>query len=551
MLLSRQQLVLLITLMVAGFAIRSGAWAIFHTGAIESEGAEYARIAQNIRSGTGYVGITYPGPELGFGPLFPFLIAAASYATPDFDTAGRLVSLFLCSLLPLPVFLVARRLFGTNVGLLAALLTVVHPLFINLSIAIYSEGPYATVLVLAFWLSLRALDRPSIGSWAAVGLAFGCGYLIRQEALAGFALSVVLGVLAGRARLKHATAAIAACALLMAPYSLFLYRATGSVRIEGKSLINNTVATRLMQGQDRCEVDYGVDDDLRPRGVVMVPTATLGADGKSTDIIRIVAKALPQNLPKLFGNLSARWLGAPFLPALALLGLCRRWPRQDAVARLLIFLAPLGTTLVTFTVFHSVYERYYFVLVPFLVIWAAFGLTVCAQWTYDTVRQLAVTPDLATWISHTVAPIITAVMVANTWNAVRHHWLFTDASTETRYIRDAGEWIGRQQSQPVKIMDLFTPLTFHARAQFVHFPCCKPETAIRFLDASHVDYVVLRRDLTFTPYYKDWIDLGIPSNRAELVYRGPADHPELVLYRWHRPTQDQQIRASEIAGRNP
>src|SRR5207244_2358217 len=71
--------ILLTLLLAASFALRVAAWAYWQTGAIESEGAEYARIAANLRNGVGYVGIVTPGAQLNFNPLFPLLIAGTSF----------------------------------------------------------------------------------------------------------------------------------------------------------------------------------------------------------------------------------------------------------------------------------------------------------------------------------------------------------------------------------------------------------------------------------------------------------------------------------------
>jgi len=73
---------LLLSLIVtASFAVRVGALAYWGTGAIESKGAEYATIAENLSSDVGYVGydgLVSPGPQLVFPALFPVLIVGAS-----------------------------------------------------------------------------------------------------------------------------------------------------------------------------------------------------------------------------------------------------------------------------------------------------------------------------------------------------------------------------------------------------------------------------------------------------------------------------------------
>src|SRR5260370_24860920 len=166
----RSRLWMLLTLLVAAsFAVRVVAWAHWHTGAIESEGAEYARLAENLRNGVGYAGIVTPGAQLNFNPLFPLLIAGASFVTHNYELAGRLVALVMGALLPSPVFGIASRFFNRRVGFIAATLTFLHPVLINLSFALYWKGPYITLFLISVSLFVLALDEPSIRSWLLVG----------------------------------------------------------------------------------------------------------------------------------------------------------------------------------------------------------------------------------------------------------------------------------------------------------------------------------------------------------------------------------------------
>src|ERR1700693_4338587 len=96
----RRSWAFLIIAVADSFAVRVAGWAYLQTGAIESEGAQYARIAENLRNGVGYVGLVTPGSELLFNPLFPLLIAGTSFFTHNYELAGRLVTLIMGALLP-------------------------------------------------------------------------------------------------------------------------------------------------------------------------------------------------------------------------------------------------------------------------------------------------------------------------------------------------------------------------------------------------------------------------------------------------------------------
>ena len=67
-----------------------------------------------------------------------------------------------------------------------------------------------------------------------------------------------------------------------------------------------------------------------------------------------------------------------------------------------------------------------------------------------------------------------------------------------------------------------------------YFPYCTGELALRYLDATRVDYVILRRSEKFTQYYEDWLEHGIPDRRAELVQLPSiAGVDRFTVYRWH------------------
>ena len=224
-------------LVVVSFAVRLAALKFWGTGTISADSAEYASIAENLRKGIGYVGIATPGLELNLPPLFPLLIAAASFVTKSYSDAGRLVSIVFGTLLPLPVFGIASRLFNRRTAWVAAALAIFHPVLVNLSFTVWSEGPYATLLLTAVYVVLRALERSTTRKWALVGVILGLAYLIRQEAAAPMLLAVVFQVTSTEGSLalkaKRAIVALAVFAALITPEVMFLYRSTGTVRLEG------------------------------------------------------------------------------------------------------------------------------------------------------------------------------------------------------------------------------------------------------------------------------------------------------------------------------
>ena len=107
------------------FAIRC-VWLSRYVQVIENEGADYARLARNLLSGNGYVGML-GGPETIFPPLYPVLIGALSVVTGDTEVAGRLISMAMGTLLPVPMFLLTEMVFDRRAALSAAFLVAIVP----------------------------------------------------------------------------------------------------------------------------------------------------------------------------------------------------------------------------------------------------------------------------------------------------------------------------------------------------------------------------------------------------------------------------------------
>lgn len=561
---------ILCLILAVGFAVRVAALVHYGTGAIESEGAEYARIAENLRNGVGYVGLATPGPEVNFPPLFPLLIAGASNVIHDYEWAGRVVSLVLTGLLPLPVFGIASRLFDGRVGLMAALLASLHPLLVHLSFAVFSEGPYATLLFSAIYLTITALTSPLTKAWVLVGGAFGFSYLLRTEACGAFAIAVLfaLTVTQGGAvvKCKRAVAAILMFLVIASPEIIFIYKSTGKVRLEVKSAIFFYTARRILVAETTPGMSYrspaggyevaspepnvdswerweekwawdAIDSHCRGTGTAMHPFAqSVQAAQVTNRELFSLAKGVGRNAAILIRQFRSAWLGAPLLPALAMLGaLGRPWRRPQASSRLFVMLIAAVPFIANPFALTPDDPRYSFIFVPLFCIWAANGLFEATLWTRASIAAAGWNALANCKTSQYIIPVLMGLaIIVGPINGVRGLGVFEESAIRTRVDKEVGLWIRRQQDHPVRIMALRLPLAYHAGAQFVHFPYCTGELALQYLDAGQVDYVVLSRGLTFTKYYQEWMTQGIPDFRAELLHISPHADAKFVVYRWHR-----------------
>jgi 4-amino-4-deoxy-L-arabinose transferase-like glycosyltransferase len=540
---------LMAVIVVASVAVRLAALAYWGTGAIESEGTEYATIAQNLRNGIGYVGMTSPGSQIVFPPLFPVLIAALSFLTHDYEWAGRIVSLIFQSLVPLAVFGIASRLYNRTTGLVAAALAIFSPLLVNLSFLVLSEAVYVALLFWGIYAVLLALERPSVGRYLMVGGLFGLAYLTRQEAVAPLFVAVFLTVcFAGGSlvvRGKWAAVALAMFAIVALPEVIHLYKATGAIRLEEKSSLFYVEQVRTAVAEQNGEAlpgewaEHSVDDNAERTGTSNRPQVDVVREAHVSrrQLLHNLKLGVKRNVPTLLQQLTARWMGAPFLPALALLGFFRRpWKRALIPSHLYFVMVPLTAVVATFSFSGWTAIRYYFVFIPFLLIWAANGVVGIGLWKEATLAATGwnwIPPALAKWAAAgLVALIVTVYPVAGVRSLF--YWQ-QDSRATTQEIKKLGLWIAQQQNRQVKIMDRSTPLAFHANAKWVYAPYTMNEdVALRFLDKEQVDYVILRQGEKYTPYYQEWLAKGIPDPRAEKVNAAKdANGNEIEVYRWH------------------
>jgi 4-amino-4-deoxy-L-arabinose transferase-like glycosyltransferase len=470
------------------------------------------------------------------------------------------------------VFGIASRLFSRRVGLIAAFLTALHPLLVNLSFCVLSEAPYATLFLSAVYIVIRALNHPSLRWWSLVGGVFGLAYLLRQEALAALIVAVLFALMATEGgpaiRCKRFVAAFGVFLALVLPQIIFIYKSTGKFQLDGKTAQFFSLGRRIFVAQGRLPLDqpsadgqfdvpssapnaesweswetkwafYAVDAQLNKNGVTMRSQAQVVREAriKLKLVLQLVVQGAHRNVPLLLARLKEGSFGAPFLLPLVLLGALRRpWRRPKASSRLFLVLVaatPIVSTFATPWAYANV--RYYFILVPFLLIWAANGLDEVGRWVKASTVAAGWPGLVRPLVSEWIIPILVglALLVIYPVKQVRTIENFIEGSRATSVEKQVGLWIHQRQDH-ARVMDLLLPLTFHAHAQWVHYPYCDGEIALRFLDAAQVDYIVLRRSETFTQYYKEWLERGIPDSRAELLHVSPVADAQFAVYRWHR-----------------
>jgi 4-amino-4-deoxy-L-arabinose transferase-like glycosyltransferase len=184
--------------------------------------------ANLVADGRGYIEPLIDGaygisvPTAAHPPLYPTVLAGLSLLGGDDLLAQRsLGALFGAGTIVL-VALIGRRLGGVRVGLAAAAVAALYPLFVIADGAPMSEGLYGLLVAACLLAALRLREERSPARAAVLGALVGLAALTRSEALL---LVVLVGLplaLGGprAGRLWRALAVCAACAVVLAPWTI-------------------------------------------------------------------------------------------------------------------------------------------------------------------------------------------------------------------------------------------------------------------------------------------------------------------------------------------
>jgi 4-amino-4-deoxy-L-arabinose transferase-like glycosyltransferase len=520
-------------------------WWVIHRGTvIEGEGANYARMAENIATGKGWLGMQ-GHLQLFYPPLFPLLIAAVYPLVHNAELAGRLVSIAFGTFLVVPVFLIAGELYDKRVAFIAASIVALHPMYVGVSSAVYCESTYLFLLVLAMLCGIIAAKEQSYSIAIASGVLIGFAYLTRTEGLLVALFLAVLIVILGRENRKKASAIVAcmvvACILVGAPYVWFLTAKTGEFRIEAKSADNFTYGQMRLAGIPWEPAFRAIDENLQPVGLSMRTELDVLSTTKFDlrTALRFVKLAARENSRNVARDLLKQNASGGFvLVGLVALGLFGTpWSRARTLqeAAVGVFLLMLFLPFLSIVTFWN--TRYVLAMLLVLIIWAANGVAVIAEWGWKSVVK-AISPRV--WMKSTgalklvtrvvmVAAVATLLLIA--WQGIGH---VEDLQSGDPTTKAAGLWLRQRIPAGLVVMDTDNLIAFYSGGTYRPFPYAAEATALRYIAANNVGILVIREKNgeTSNPYYDGWVNNGIPDPQAHLLASIPSEkYGRILLYR--------------------
>jgi 4-amino-4-deoxy-L-arabinose transferase-like glycosyltransferase len=534
----------LLLILLLAFSLRLFS-AEFLMGSIDSEGAEYARIAENLLNGNGYVGIAMPGTELMFPPLFPLLIAAVSLVTHQSEMAGRLISVTMGTMLVLPVYYIALYLYNRTVASVTAILIACHPLLVGFSATVFSETTYMIFVLSGAYWSLRCLRLQTARALFLAGFFFGLAYLTRPEA-ALYPFLTIFMLVAGaaaidRRQIRHVV--LRSCLLLStflvlaSPYVAWLSAQTGQFRWEGKTPINLAIAAAETAGLNMDEVTLGISPNLEDIGVYNESNLSV-ITSISTIAPAIIQVALVKGIHNLFNGfriVSSSAFGSTLLGGLVVLGLFGKpWNRELTISQIYLVFVVIGVPCLALAGAYFSDTRYVILLLPVMLIWTATGMVQLSRWASATMRLVGSRAPTSRKLGIGVGLTAGAMLLLISLRGVDQVGNLTMFDYRSQPVKQAGKWLEALVPGPKTVMDASTILAFEAGASFVPFPYADPSLALKYIEKKRVDFIVFREAwLSTVPYVKDWLNNGIPDRRAQLIYSVETQRGRILIYRWN------------------
>ena len=301
-------------------------------------------------------------------PLYPVLIALGSLLTHDFELSGQLISVAAGVLLIIPVYLLAKTMYGEQAAWMASLLTAFCPYLVRYSVDVVKGSTYVLLFTLVVYCGWVALVRGAPIWYFLFGLAAGAAFLTRFEGigLIGLATVATLGsrVYNSQTTLRRVVLSLACllCGFLLitTPHFLLVHHQTGLWTL-GKKLAY--YVTPLNVG----ELAHESNLELRSTRVFI------------RKHIEYAFEMYTQHLPKVF---------PPSLILVSGVGLFRgAWSLARLKKELYLAFFVLSY-LIAVPLLLWPQPRYYLFALPVLCIWLAKGVIELQDWLLNTLRGL-------------------------------------------------------------------------------------------------------------------------------------------------------------------
>lgn len=512
----------------------------------------YLWLGRNWFSGRGY---TFTGhPDVHHTPLYPLLTGLVGLLTGDSTLASNACYVIFGALLGLPIYGIARRLYGRPTAIIALALLAVYPALTGtvLHWGTLTEPPYYFFVYSAFYFLLVALERllevgrsgdseinissPSpLLPLSLAGASIALAYLTRPEAVAHvlviLALVVGFTFLAGRLFTRKTILALLAFLLAFLvfffPYMVYVRVNTGEWMVSEKAGVTFSTGIALAYGRtDQFDREtWGLDSTGKE--VFFFSPESYGIS--ITDYIRHnprdFARLVYINARRFWSTLfSDRIFPIWLLPIVALGWFAVPWDRRRLWRE--VYWAAAIVPVLGFLIFF-IQERYIATLLPVMVVWLAHGLDQAGRWLANSVSMLQ---SRLVRLTPALVALPAALVVLYCLIALPQITAETYTGSYRPAHRSVGLWL-KANTSPGVVMSRYPAIAYHADDPWVATPNADLPAVLNYARYKGARYFVIdERELSLRPQLTPLVKDGPAPAGLTRLYAETLDGERIVVY---------------------
>ena len=330
-------------------------------------------------------------------PLYPLAIAMFSIVVPDFELAGRLLSILLNSLLIVPIFIYVKAYAGRQLAYFVALLVAFYTMYARFSVYVETEALYIFLTVTGVFMGWNVLREQRAGRAIVVGMLFGGAYLTRPEGIGyllvflGTASLVFIALLVKHKKIMRMVLVMVLVTggyiVVAFPYMNYLHESTGKWTLSAKGISNQLgeIYLRTKSPDEphpfhvlRDNNTRLINDEIYHLGTFVSSLKSDKQIQSSVPVFTILKKIAMHNY-QIMNKEFLRVLSLPIL-ILVILGIFAvPWSRREIFFEGYLLLYVLFFWFVLIPAFH-ISVRYFIPLLPICFIWMAKGAEQFRKW---------------------------------------------------------------------------------------------------------------------------------------------------------------------------
>jgi 4-amino-4-deoxy-L-arabinose transferase-like glycosyltransferase len=512
--------------------IFSGIPAVSH---ISYDGVYYAQIARNLLSGAGlgWEAMTFP-------VLQPLMVAGASLVSGvhNLEVLASIVNQIAGALLIIPVYLLARELFGVKVAAAAALILIPYPQLVAIACGDTSESLYTLCVFISLLACYHAIDKNTPARMFVAGACLGITYLARPEGLLIFEAFAILAAWktlrpAWPDGLKGAALKlgllVAGFTIFALPYASFLTERYGRVVMSPKLPYESVVMKSKVLGLPLTWSDV---DGLTPNGKFVWQEK--GGAGylfhtfmeHPALFIRSYFSNLESELPWNVLN-SSHMDGYPIVYPLylwipAILGFMLLALKPASRWKAVLMWVPFSTLFI-YPIFTSGFWIYHVPYVPGLVILACGGYSFVGE---KIKAKAGISVPLLVVVTLTSVGYSAYTKLTSNPEKVG---LISYRETISRESMKAGMKAEALMGDKAVYMMRWSRLAYYLGGRWINMPIADPATIVSFARANGAGYIV--EELVGEDLYKGPEFTGVPGLDIEYEYTSKLTPYTIIIWK--------------------